>query len=466
VSVQSRSGQKNVAYAEDFDVFRRRIQREFGLGENGFHVLKANQTKPVSADQWKEFISREDLRDIKIRPIPGDGTYAKSIENDVRNDGSVVCFKDGEEFIRFPCSSEGGALPRALRINLSRATYGWKHYVRTRKARTPTKITLPNVESKEFEDCKEWFEVVFKPLADYKTVLVPVDLRSGEEEQNVSNQVFGSKKEKRSSTISYVGLDYENNNGFTTPLLEIFVPNPRLERSHFWEMVKQEFLRPLLNTKIRVVFDLDHTLISCHPAVPYFENKRKEFKENFKIDHNGKPFLVFERPGLKKLLTNIEKIAEITVVSTGAPDYVDRVCREIQKRHNVEFKKVSSIHHTIGKESPCGTKDIRRIFFHFNMPGHELTEDDSKQLVKGLVIVDDLDVWTGIDLTSVFLRITPFDLEKGTGRAPELERLLSSVQTYHEDFFEKFSSQSTSSSSRRERLREIMGQCHVFKEPC
>lgn len=91
-----------------------------------------------------------------------------------------------------------------------------------------------------------------------------------------------------------------------------------------------------------------------------------------------------------------------------------------------------------------------------------------------MVIVDDIDVWTGGELTFCFLRITEFGVKISkftdndfleASKDTELENLLSKLRKYHKRFFGEFvpPSEWYSSVPDKEELKKHLLNCPAFK---
>eukprot|EP00466_Bigelowiella_natans_P001024 jgi/Bigna1/75048/fgenesh1_pg.32_\ len=428
VAVQSKigkQGQKLVPWFEKFDKFRDEAAKTFGLRADKAKLFKDNRTAPLNEEDWEEVNIENDTFIITGERVTDSKEYLS---------GKRLEIKDGSEVISIPLN-----LKYSISVDMTRTAYGWDSWFKDEAKYFEDPI---EVKLEKLRDHRSWIENFFKPLEKHKAILT-LETRCGK-------QLYASLKFTYNRNIP----GRRNN----IPALEIYEPQPGLFKEverRIREERDKRFSKAFENRKLRVLLDLDHTLISTGTYDPKTYDpkiveklKHQKYMECYETDPKNPTRLTFLRPELIQYMKKLKDIAELTVVSAGKYTYVERICKKIEKECGIKklFEKIISVWSTIGKESDVGTKDIRRVLTYFSFPGMK-DSDVNDYMTAGLIILDDLDVWTGSDLVKNFYKIDPFHVRINPSKSVDvqlkqirmddkLQVIYGRISKYHEKFFE------------------------------
>lgn len=157
--------------------------------------------------------------------------------------------------------------------------------------------------------------------------------------------------------------------------------------------------------RCHIVLDLDNTLIS---AIPYHVITPQHRNLRLKSHAFGNDFIIFERPGVQRLLDYLFANYSVSVWSAGSRDYVNYVVQEVisretsRPRPRVPFLVLNRDHCVASQQiNPDSPKDLRFLWSNPHVPFEPETT----------LIIDDLpDVYRSQPSNTI--AIPPFDLER------------------------------------------------------
>lgn len=390
MTVESKNGawgQKNVGHHGDLERFRENVRHEFGLASADFVLTRKGNTQPLDQDIWETV---EDRTTIVLDATP---EIMQQQQQQRRASAKLFRFLDGAEEIEvqpdeIPPNWRGEG---TMEVDFSKACFGWINELE--KLDRDGYFELHSFEISELKrDYPFWYRNFFQPLAKARAV-VRIEVRW----RTSKARGMGKSERCSSHTISCIAqIQLSDSSDHPTnrvdnpkkPVLKFFVPVMELDLE---EEARRIFLQPLLNRKIRVVLDLDNTLIS-----PAFVDTNEEPFMKMISKHRFRCYDLSEfegkivcRPKLKEFLNGLTDIAEVTIVSAGKPKYVNSVCKKLDElashSQSVQsqsiFESVNSVRSTSDIELEEKVKDVRRYFPYFKVPGEEEDKEYRSMLV-------------------------------------------------------------------------------------
>lgn len=140
-----------------------------------------------------------------------------------------------------------------------------------------------------------------------------------------------------------------------------------------------------MSDKPNILLDLDQTLISAEPTEEYDFKKNKNKAEKFVFHDMDGYYIVFERPGLQKLLAYLFDNYNVSVWTAASKDYALYVINKIilGKNSNRKLDYIFfSYHCDVSKALKNGSKDLSVLWDIYALPGYDQ---------KNTVILDDYD---------------------------------------------------------------------------
>lgn len=125
--------------------------------------------------------------------------------------------------------------------------------------------------------------------------------------------------------------------------------------------------------KLRVVLDLDQSIISAEPTDEYDFRANKTKARKFKYHDMDGYYIVFERPGVQKFLDDLFKNYIVSVWTAASKDYALFVINNVILKNHPERKidyMFFSYHCDISKDQGKGSKDLSLLWKMYKIPGY------------------------------------------------------------------------------------------------
>lgn len=138
-----------------------------------------------------------------------------------------------------------------------------------------------------------------------------------------------------------------------------------------------------MDKKLRIILDLDQTLISAEAAEDYDFKKNKNKAKKFKHHDMDGYYVVFERPGVQKFLDYLFENFIVSVWTAASKDYalfvINKVILEGHKNRKLDYV-FFSYHCGISKHKKGWSKDLSMLWDVYKVTGY--TKDNT-------IILDD-----------------------------------------------------------------------------
>jgi hypothetical protein len=138
--------------------------------------------------------------------------------------------------------------------------------------------------------------------------------------------------------------------------------------------------------RLKIIIDLDQTLISAEDMKDYDSEKHKKKSKKFTSVHMENHYIVFERPGLQDFLDFIfNGDFDVSVWTAASKDYalfiIDKIIIAGKSDRKLDWI-FFSYHCDISKKHTGNTKDLSILYDVYNIPGYS---------VNNTIIIDDYD---------------------------------------------------------------------------
>lgn len=442
VAVECRQTKKKkfVKHRSSLEQFQNDVAQSFGL-RGTFSLTLGNQTSVMTEETFNA--------------MQADATVVLNVHFDSdrkctqnrSTEGISLEFVDGGENITVPAQRLEGKKLRgqgsndALVIDVGRSCYSWSRWFTGKGSRYFAK--LASLEASIDSKLLGWFDTCVRPVVTQKACFAFAVRTSTRKRPRQSS--------KEEALVPSSSLD-PTSVCFAVPTMDgdklkfdCFVAT-HSPRDVFEALADEKFVKPFIEGKIRMVLDLDETLI--HSVTPaelknqkvdrrvgdcnvarttdcYFTDAERDYTDEKKFDieggsasgllcihkckGTGQPVLVRMRPELIGTLKELVKMCEITFVSTGHSAYVKDIVEHLNQRLGICMKWIST-RDTVNVEAVIGTKDLRRVYSYIETPWAAWKGDPNPLVfTKGLIVADDnLEAWVGPNLDNSFLKVAKF----------------------------------------------------------
>lgn len=141
--------------------------------------------------------------------------------------------------------------------------------------------------------------------------------------------------------------------------------------------------------KMRIMLDLDQTIISAEANEEYDAKKNKQKAKKFTKHNMDDYYIVFERPGVQEFLDYLFANFIVGVWTAASKDYAIFVINNVILKNHPERKLdyiFFSYHCDISKDKKTGTKDLSMLWDVYKVKGYTkkntIILDDYKEVHK------------------------------------------------------------------------------------